>query len=140
MRATWVAAALIALAGCKLIDQTTFAPTPEAPPTPPAAPRADQRVALLTISYAKPNPDYQDLLRYAVREAETRAPGVQYEVIAMLPAGEDAAQAQSDAAAVMQAILTEGVPASRVQLGLRTVPAGQPREARVYVGRPPDRT
>src|SRR5690349_14274495 len=32
MRATWILAAGLALAGCKLIDQTTFAPSPEATP------------------------------------------------------------------------------------------------------------
>ena len=45
----------------------------------------DPRTPLVTIDYATPNPDYQDLLRFAVRAAETRAPGVQYDVIAMLP-------------------------------------------------------
>jgi hypothetical protein len=124
----------IALAGCKLVDQTTFAPSPEASPTAPAAaPKSDPRVALLTIGYDTPNPNYQDVLRYAVREAETRAPGVRYDVIAMLPAGGDVAQAQGSAAEVMRAIMAQGVAASRVQLGLRTEPAGLTREVRVYV-------
>ena len=82
----------IALVGCKLVDQTTFAPSPEASPAaPPVVPKSDPRVALLTIGYDTPNPNYQDVLRYAVREAETRAPGVRYDVIAMLPAGGDVA-------------------------------------------------
>ena len=34
------------------------------------------------------------MLRYAVRAAETRVPGVQYDVVAMLPAGADAAAGQ----------------------------------------------
>ena len=123
----------VALAGCKLVDQATFAPSPEDSPAAPAPPRADPRAALLTIGYATPNPNYQDVLRYAVREAETRAPGVQYDVIAMLPAGSDTAQAQGSAVEVMRAILAQGVPASRVHLGLRSEPAGQAREVRVYV-------
>ena len=123
----------LALSGCKLVDQTTFAPSPEAPPTAaPAAPKSDPRVALLTIGYDTPNPNYQDVLRYAVREAETRAPGVRYDVIAMLPAG-DVAQAQGSAAEVMRAIMAQGVAESRIQLGLRTQPAGLKREVRVYV-------
>ena len=136
MKATWILLGGIALAGCKLIDQTTFAPTPEAKPTAPtgaAAPNSDPRVALLTIGYATPNPDYKDVLRYAVREAETRAPGVQYDVIAMLPAGGDTAEAQASAAEVMRAIMDQGVAASRIQLGLRTQPAGAARQVRVYV-------
>ena len=64
------------------------------------------------------------MLRYAVREAETRAPGVQYDVVAMLPAGADAAAAQHRAAEVMRDIMAQGVPASRIHLGLRTAQAG----------------
>ena len=138
MKATWVVLAGIALAGCKLLDQTTFAPTPEAP-TPPVVPasttaqQADPRTPLLTIGYATPNPTYEEVLHYAVRTAEARAPGVQYDVIAMLPAGGDAAQAQGNAAEVMRTILQQGVPESRIHLGLRTAPAGMAREVRVYV-------
>ena len=88
------------------------------------APKVDPRTALLTIDYAEPDPNYQDVLRYAVRTAETRAPGVQYDVIAMLPAGADAAAAQRRAAEVMRGIMAQGVPDSRIHLGLRTAPAG----------------
>ena len=99
----------------------------------PDAPKADPRTPLLTIGYATPDPNYQDVLRYAVRAAETRAPGVQYDVIAMLPAGADAAAAQQRAAEVMRDIMAQGVPASRIHLGLRTAPAGGAQEIRVYV-------
>src|SRR5271157_60629 len=75
------------LAGCSLVDQTTFAPSPEEKPSVAPVAQADPRTPLLTIGYDTPAPDYQDLLAYAVRTAETRAPGVQYDVIAMLPAG-----------------------------------------------------
>ena len=134
MKAVVVLLATLALVGCKLVDQTTFAPSPEAKAAAaPAVPKSDPRVALLTIGYDTPNPNYHDVLRYAVREAETRAPGVRYDVIAMLPAGGDAAQAQSSAAEVMRAIMAQGVAESRIQLGLRTEPAGLTREVRVYV-------
>ena len=98
-----------------------------------AQPSADPRTPLLSIGYDTPDPHYQDMLRYAVRAAEARAPGVQYDVYAMLPAGGDAAQAQGSAVEVMRAILAQGVPASRVHLGLRTEPAGAARQVRVYV-------
>src|SRR5262249_525639 len=90
MRARWVLSVGLLLVGCKLIDQATFAPSPEAPASKPEAPKADPRTPLVTIGYASPTPDYQDMLRYAVREAETRVPGIQYDVVAILPAGADA--------------------------------------------------
>ena len=133
MTATWILAAGLLLAGCKLIDQTTFAPSPEETAAKSEPPKVDPRSALLSIGYATPNPNYQDVLRYAVREAETRAPGVQYDVVAMLPSGADAAAAQSRVAAVMRDIMAQGVPADRIHLGLRTAQAGSAQEVRIYV-------
>jgi hypothetical protein len=128
---------LVLLGGCKLIDQTTFEPSPEAkasqPPATAAPPNADRRTALVTIGYVTPNPDYEDLLRYAVRAAESRAPGVHYDVIAMLPAGSDISTAQRHATDVMRSIVDQGVAPSRVHLGLREAQAGSPQEVRVYV-------
>jgi hypothetical protein len=131
MRVIYVLLSL-ALGGCSLVDQTTFAPSP-AEKKPPAPHSVDPRTPLLAISYDTPNPSYQDMLQYAVRAAEARSPGVQYDVYAILPAGGDAAQAQSSAVEVMRAILAQGVPASRVHLGLRTEPAEAVRQVRVYV-------
>ena len=133
MKAAFGLSLLLALAGCKLIDQTTFAPSPEESAAKPAAPQADPRKPLLTIGYAAPDANYGDVLRYAVRAAETRVPGVQYDVIAMLPPGADAAAAQQRTAAVMRDIMAQGVPASRIHLGLRTAQAGDEQEVRVYV-------
>ncbi len=133
MRAVLFLLVGLAFTGCKLVDQTTFAPSPEAKTTVPEPPKVDPRAPLLTIGYATPSPNYQDVLRYAVREAESRAPGVQYDVIAMLPAGGDAAAGQHSAVEVMRAIMAQGVPASRIHLGLRSEPAGVTREVRVYV-------
>jgi hypothetical protein len=129
----WVLAAGLLLAGCELIDQTTFAPSPEASAAKQEAPKADPRTPLVTIGYATPNPDYQAVLRFAVREAETRAPGVQYDVVAILPSGADAAAAQHRVAEVMRGIMAQDVPASRIHLGLRTAQAGAEQEVRVYV-------
>ena len=133
MRAMWVLAAGLLLAGCELIDQTTFAPSPEASAAKPVTPKADPRTPLVTIGYATPNPNYQDVLRFAVREAETRAPGVQYDVVAILPSGADAAAAQHRVAEVMRGIMAQDVPASRIHLGLRTAQAGAEQEVRIYV-------
>ena len=133
MKVMWVLLAGIALAGCTLIDQTTFAPAPEASPVTPAPPKVDPRTPLLIIGYDTPNPNYQELLRYAVRAAESRAPGLQYDVIAMMPAGGDVALAQSNAVEVMRSILAERVPEERIHLGLRTEPDTAPRQVRIYV-------
>jgi hypothetical protein len=134
MKAMMVLAVGLLLAGCKLIDQTTFAPSPEAAPAVVAEPpRVDARTPLVTIDYAGPPPDYQGLLRFAVHAAETRAPGVEYDVIGMLPAGGDAAAEQRRAVEIMRAIMAQGVPATRIHLGLRTEPAGGAQEIRVYV-------
>jgi type IV pilus biogenesis protein CpaD/CtpE len=121
------------LVGCKLIDQTTFAPSPEEVATKQEAPKVDARTPLLTIGVATPEAGYQDMLRYAVRAAETRVPGVQYDVVAMLPAGANEAGSQQLVAAVMRDIMAQGVPASRIRLGLRSAPAGSAQEVRVYV-------
>ncbi len=133
MKGKWVLAAALVLASCKLIDQTTFAPSPEESKGKPSAPQADKRKPLVTIDYGAPNPDYQDMLRYAVRAAETRVPGVNYDVIGMLPPGADTAAAQHRTAEVMRDIMAQGVPAGRIHLGLRAAPKDDPQEVRIYV-------
>ena len=136
MRTTSVVLAVLLLAGCKLIDQTTFAPSPEAKAETaqgPAQPRIDRRTPLLAINFADPNPDYQGLLRYALHAAESRDSSVQYDVVAMLPPNADAAAQQRHGLDVMRAMVVEGVSADRIHLGLRSAPAGAEPEVRVYV-------
>ncbi len=133
MHALRIVGVAMLLAGCDLVDQTTFAPSPEASTAVVEPPRADPRTPLLTIVDATPPDDYQDLLRYAVREAETRAPGVQYDVIAMVPTTANAAVVKVRAVEVMRGVMAQGVPAARVHLGLRLAQAGGVQEVRVYV-------
>ena len=133
MKAIWVLAVVLLLTGCELADQETFAPSPEESTTAVEPPRADPRTALLVIGYATPEPSYQEVLRYAVRAAEARAPGVQYDVIAILPTGAEAAVAQRHAVEVMRAVMAQGVPAARIHLGLRSAVQGGVLEVRVYV-------
>lgn len=125
-------ATVLVLAGCKLIDQQTFAPSPEAKVAAPA-PQANVRTPLLTIGYADKNPNYQDVLRYAVRAAEARDPHVQYDVTATLPQGGDAAAAQGREVEVMRAIMAQGVPEDRIHLGLQSAAAATPQQVLVYV-------
>jgi hypothetical protein len=127
------------LAGCALVDQKTFAPAPEAKAEPaaaatPAAPvKVDPRPPLVTIDFSGPPPEYEELLRYAVRAAEMRDRNVQYDIVAMLPNAAAAGQGQHDAMQVMRSIMLAGVPASRIHLGLRADPTVAGREVRVYV-------
>jgi DNA-binding IclR family transcriptional regulator len=129
--------ACLLLAGCALVDQRTFAPAPEAKAqaqaAAPAPVRVDARQPLVTIDFSGPAPQYEELLRYAVRAAETRDRGVQYDVVGMLPSATDAAAGQADAAQVMRAIMLAGVPAARIHLGLQADPSLTGREVRVYV-------
>jgi hypothetical protein len=133
MRATSVMLAVILLAGCKLIDQTTFAPSPEAKAQSVEVPKADARTPLVSINFAQPDPDYQGLMRYALHAAAERDPAVQYDVIAMLPPNGDAGAQQKHGVEVMRAMVAQGVPADRIHLGLRSAAAGAEPEVRVYV-------
>ena len=122
------------LAGCTLIDQRIFAPSPEAEPIPvvPGAPvRYDARTPLVTIDFASPSPNYQDLLRLAVRAAVARDSAVQFDVVAVVPSLQSGPPPQ--AVEVMRTIIAEHVPAARVHLGMRSEPAITTVQVRVYV-------
>jgi hypothetical protein len=130
-----VVVALLSFTGCKLVDQRTFAPSPEAKaqPVPPAQVVIDTRTPLVTIDYTVASPDYTELLHYAVRAAENRDPGVQYDVVAVLRDTFESTAGQERATGVMRAIMRDGVPATRIHLGLRTDPALTASQVRVYV-------
>jgi hypothetical protein len=130
---------LLALAGCKLIDQRTFAPAPE--PTPPAAPRSTEtRTPLISVVPGTKLPTYQALLRSAVRAAQARDPAVRFDVVSVVPASGTLAEqvaaadaARASAAEVAQALIGAGVPESRVSLGARPDPTAHGTEVRVYL-------
>jgi hypothetical protein len=133
-----VVAALLGFTGCTLIDQRTFAPSPEAKaqptPAPASAPAAvDARTPLVTIEYTVPAPDYAELLHYAVRAAENRDAEVQFDVVSVLTDMSQAAVGQERAAGVMRSIMRDRVPATRIHLGLRTDPTLGAGQVRVYV-------
>ncbi len=131
-----VVLALLSFTGCTLIDQRTFAPAPEAkaqpaPPPPPVV--LDGRVPLVTIDYTVPSPNYAELLHYAVRAAENRDAEVEYDVVSVLKDTAESAAGQEHAAGVMRAIMRDRVPPSRIHLALRTDPALEASQVRVYV-------
>ncbi len=129
--------ALLAFNGCTLIDQTTFAPAPEAKAqTPPPLPDVpvDARTPLVTIDYAGGvTPDYSNLLHSAVHAAQSRYPDVQFDVIAVVADPTEMTDAQENAVGVMRAIMRERVAASSIHLGVRTDPAVSGNQVRVYV-------
>ncbi len=142
MRPTLLLLLPMMLGSCKLIDQTTFAPAPEMPASSrlAALPPVQNRVALLTIRYSTPAPDYRDALRTAVGIAEERRPGTAYDVVAVVPTAQDPAQlnrelaqARQNAAGVMRSIMVLGVADTRIGLGARTEPGLATREVRVYL-------
>lgn len=135
--------AAMLLAGCKLIDQTSFAPRAE-PPTPAqiaaqAAPPV-RRPALLTIRFSSADIDYVRPLTVAVGIAEQRRPGSEYDVIAAIPVERDpAAQsrqvalAERNAAEVLREMVRLGIPDQRIRLGAVSDPSIGVREVRVYL-------
>lgn len=128
--------ALLSFTGCTLIDQRTFAPSPEAKAQPaphPAPVIIDTRTPLVTIDYSDPDPDYAQLLHAAVRAAEARDAEVQFDVISVLTSSADGAEGQERAVGVMRAIMRDHVPSDRIHLGLRTDPGLKAGQVRVYV-------
>ena len=134
MNAKWVLAAGLLLAGCKLIDQTTFAPSPEEPSGQagraeggPAHPADHHRLCRRRTRTTRRCCATRCGQRRRVRpvSSTTCSP--------CCPAGADAAAGQQRAAEVMRDIMAQGVPASRIHLGLRAAPAGSAQEVRVYV-------
>ena len=128
--------------GCRLIDQTTFAPDPEPPGSAQLASVAQpiRRVPLVTIRYDVPDPSYQELLRYALQAARQRDANTQFDVVAVTPgvggapgAAAASMQARTDAVDVMRTMMTLGVPAQSIRLAARTDAAAVVREVRVYV-------
>lgn len=132
--------ALLALSGCKLIDQRTFAPAPEAPSPPAPARSLETRAPLLTVAPGTKLATYEALLRAAVRTAQTRDPAVSFDVVSVVPAtGGPAAQvkaAEADRASAMdvaQALIAAGVAEGRIDLGARADPTARNPDVRVYV-------
>ena len=127
---------LLSFSGCTLIDQTTFAPAPEAKaqPAPPQAPVVlDARTPLVTIDYTVASPEYGQLLSDAVHAAQARDANVQFDVVAVLKNTSDIASGQAHATGVMRAIMRDQVPLDRIHLGVRTDPAVVAGQVRVYV-------
>ena len=129
---------VLTIPGCAVWDQDVFSPTPEAVPRvettgAPVLPVIDPRTPLVTIDYTRANPDYAEVLRLAVRQAEARRRNVRYDVILVIKDAAEATAVQERATQVMRTIMAERVPAGRIHLGLRAEPAMPGSQVRVYV-------
>ena len=131
------------LAGCTLIDQTTFAPSPEPKPPPVILPpNVETRAPLIVIAASATPKEYTKSLRDIVRAAQARKRDIDYDVVGIAPVAPGQTpvasivaqqEAGSHAAEVMLAIMAQGVPAARIHLAVRPDPAIQAGEIRVYV-------
>jgi hypothetical protein len=124
---------LLAVSGCHLLDQTDFDPRMRAKPPPPPVPDPETRAALVTIDFAKADPDYKAALATAIRAAEMTRPGTLYDVVAVVPNAAGVATGRANAAAVMTAIEADGVIPPRIQLGLALEPGRKIPQVRVYL-------
>jgi len=124
---------LLALSGCHLLDQTDFEPKLRAKPAPPPAPNPETRTALVTIDFAKADPEYRAALATVIQAVETKRPGVLYDVVAVVPDSAGAAAGETRAAEVMTAIEADGVIPPRIQLGVALDPGRKIPQVRVYL-------
>jgi hypothetical protein len=132
---------LAALAGCKLIDQTTFNPALAKKPVAAAPmPALNQDGALLTISLAKGEPDYHGQLASAVKQAQAIKPDIQFNVVSLVPqtastppTWDEAQKVTQWARRVADQLQQDGVNPGQIALGLRAVPGLDHGEIRVYV-------
>lgn len=132
-------ALLLAVAGCKLIDQRTFNPNAGKLPAPPVV-IGPSAPPLLTIRVDDPTLSYEPILRQQVAAALARKPDVVFDVVTVVPAtGTPAAQTAAatgviaDARQVARAINNEGVDDPRIHLAARSEPGLAAREIRVFV-------
>ena len=138
----WVGLAVLLalLPGCTLIDQNTFRPGAGAAPVIPAAPPAPVPAGafpgpppLLILPAGQPG---TDAVHAAVAAARARKPGVEFDVVAILPGtptDEAARNATLGAAEVARQIVAQGIPQSRVRVLARPEPAATVGDTRIYV-------
>ena len=131
---------LLLLAGCTLIDQRTFNPNAGVPAKAAVAPGPAPALPLLTVDYAKPNPDYAAALHQAVTEAVSRKPDVQFDVVTVVPAtgtpAEQVAAASGltpDARQIARGINQDGVDDGNIHLSARADVAATTRQVQVFV-------
>ncbi len=131
-----VLAALVLVAGCTLIDQTTFdpnagkKPVPVAPVAPVVARPPPGPPAFMTISFPRTG-DLRAEVAEAVKQARARKPDVAFDVVEVV--GSQPGEVGEEAAEVARLIVAQGVPAGRVHLQAQPETGAVGRQVRVYV-------
>ncbi|HEX3347404.1 MAG TPA: hypothetical protein VHS58_04800 [Acetobacteraceae bacterium] len=134
-----LALVVLLVAGCALIDRSTFRRAGKAPEASQLA-RADlPQLPLLTIRFDNLDADYMGSVAQAVEAVNAIKPDAQYDVVTLIPTSapesvqNTAAQnGQEDAAAVVQALGYAGVSLDNVHVGIRGDAGSPPREVLVF--------
>jgi len=134
-----IAAALLSVAGCRMVDQRTFEGSTKAPAASDIA-RADvPKRPLVTIAFTVPDFDWRPALRAAVDSAQARKRDVAFLVVTPVPtsASQQAqdsfiARGRKDAALVAEEIHKDGIASDNITIGLQGDAGSPPREVRVY--------
>ena len=133
-----LAAAVLLLGGCTLIDQNTFdphakdVPVVQMPKPPVAVPAIPGPPPLVVIGPVETG--YAEPLRRAVASARAKRPGVVFDVVEMhRPDAAADATLGTRASEVARVIEDAGIDPARVRLAARPDAAAPPGEVRVFV-------
>jgi hypothetical protein len=95
---------------------------------------------LVVIRFDRPNVDYQQAVYVATSEALQRYPNVSFEVVAVAPPGQNAAQgslansdAQKDAQEVVRSMNQIGIPGNRIKLSSTRSPQARTPEVHIFL-------
>lgn len=139
MRAILAALFLIALAGCTLVDQRSFRSEGAAPGAQEMARAGATARQVVAVRLGDAAEAWRRSVADAVQAAAQRAPGAEFDVMALVPlraepAEQDrrVAEASRDARAVAEVLGAAGIPAERVRLGLQGDPGTPARDVRVF--------
>jgi hypothetical protein len=106
------------------------------PAFPAAAPApANDRAALVTIRFDRPDVAYEEQLYGALNQALERRPDLALDVVAVSPPGtasSSAAASKRNIESVVQSLTSMGLPADRIRLSARTLADASGNEVRIY--------
>ena len=135
-------AALIVLAGCKIIDQTTFGAKPVAPPPDFVAEalKPGSKLPLMTVRFDGTPFNYDAQLKSVLELAQTRRPDAKYHVVTVVPASGDPEKdsraienGRYDVRRLEDAMTNDGIPGDDISTSARTEKGITAREIRIYV-------
>ncbi len=141
-RAIFAAGAFWLLAGCKLIDQTTFGakPVTPAPDFVAEALKPGSRLPLITIGFGGTPVNYDAQLKSVLELAQTRRPDAKYHVVTVVPASGDPdkdsraiEKGRYDVRRLEDAMTNDGIPGDDISTSARTEKGVTAREIRIYV-------